>query len=402
MSRELHQQSHSSGTGGLFLGLGLGALIMYLSDPQLGRRRRALLHDQYVHTARKVQEGADVVMRDASNRAHGLMAQARGWVNHRREITDDPVLIERVRSALGRATSHPHAVEAASDQGHVSLRGVALASEADEIVACVEKVPGVKSVENLLQLHDSPEGIPSLQGGRTRPGPRMELMQDNWSPAWRSLAGAIGAGLTVAGWVRGGLNGLVMGTVGGGLLARATTNRDMKSIFGVGPTCRGVVVQKAIHVNAPVEEVYRHWRIENFPQWMSHVREVTPLGENRHHWVVDGPAGVPVEWNAEITNAIENRELEWRSEAGSMVDNAGRVVFTPENGGTRVQVTLCYIPIGGVVGHAVATALGSDPKSRMDDDLMRFKSLIETGHPAHDAAARRGAAGGWPASEARH
>lgn len=398
-----HQESTPSGNGGFHLlaGLGLGALIMYLGDPQSGRRRRALLKDQYVHTARKVQQGTDVVLRDATNRAHGLVSSARGWIEHRREEADDPVLMGRVRAALGRATSHPHAVEVQSIAGAVTLRGVALASEADALVAAIEKVPGVKSVDNQLQLHDSPEGIPSLQGGVPRRGMRMELMQDNWSPAWRSIAGAIGAGLTVAGWIRGGFNGLALGTMGGGLLARAASNRDMKSILGVGPTCRGIVVQKAIHIDAPVEDVYAHWSVENFPQWMSHVRQVIPLGGNRHHWVVDGPAHVPVEWDAEITRTVENSEMEWRSAAGSMVDNAGRVRFTPENGGTRVQLTLCYIPIAGLVGHAVAKVFGSDPKSLIDDDLMRFKSLIETGRPAHDAAARR-AQLGWQGSEARH
>ena len=60
------------------------------------------------------------------------------------------------------------------------------------------------------------------------------------------------------------------------------------------------------------------------------------------------------------------------------------------------------MPPAGVIGHAVAKALGSDPRSRMDDDLMRFKSLIETGRPPHDAAARRGISRFWPFSAVRH
>jgi uncharacterized membrane protein len=31
------------------------------------------------------------------------------------------------------------------------------------------------------------------------------------------------------------------------------------------------------------------------------------------------------------------------------------------------------------VGHAVARLLGADPKRELDDDLLRFKSLLETG-----------------------
>lgn len=405
MAGEHHDASpRSHGNGGLLLlgGMGLGALFMYLGDPQLGRRRRALLRDQYTHAARKLQCGTDVVLRDAANRAHGLVAAARGRVAHGREHADDAVVAERVRAALGRVTSHPHAVEVSTNDGHVDVKGVALSREHQAIVSCIRKVPGVRSVADHLQVYESPQRIPSLQGGVTRRGARPEFLQDNWSPAWRSLAGAIGAGLTLAGWIRGGLGGLLMGTAGGGLLARAATNADVRSILGVGAACRGVVVQKTIHVDAPVEEVYRHWTIENFPQWMSHVRQVTPLGVNRHHWVVDGPAQVPVEWESEITRTVENRSMEWRSAAGSMIDNAGRVTFAPHGGGTRVQVTLCYMPIAGMIGHAVAKALGSDPRSRMDDDLMRFKSLIETGRPPHDAAGRRGPPAWQPPSSARH
>ena len=169
-----------------------------------------------------------------------------------------------------------------------------------------------------------------------------------------------------------------------------------------GAARRGIVVEKSVHVAASVDDVFRHWTIENFPQWMSHVKEVTPLGGNRHHWVVEGPAGVPVEWNSEITSAVDDTAIEWRSEAGSMIDNAGRVHFAPEGDGTRVQVTLCYMPPAGALGHVVAKALGADPESRMDDDLMRFKALIETGRPAQDAAARQGTPGVFPPSESRH
>jgi len=38
------------------------------------------------------------------------------------------------------------------------------------------------------------------------------------------------------------------------------------------------------------------------------------------------------------------------------------------------------------VGHAIASLFGADPKSEMDDDLMRMKSFIETGHQPRDAA----------------
>jgi len=68
------------------------------------------------------------------------------------------------------------------------------------------------------------------------------------------------------------------------------------------------------------------------------------------------------------------------------VQHEGEVRFEPENSGTRVTVCLCYVPPAGAFGHAVASLFGADPKSEMDADLMRMKTMIETGKRPHDAA----------------
>jgi uncharacterized membrane protein len=375
---------------GLLL-VGVGAALMYFFDPQNGRRRRALAQDRYQYTVRKLQEGKRVVVRDAAYRASGLVAQAQRVVKRQGLSPDDAVLQERVRAALGRIVSHPHAVETRAQDGCITLGGAVLAAEADSLLACVKGVRGVRSVENRLSVFDEPGQIPSLQGGVARTGERAEWMQRNWSPANRAAAGALGAGLAVFGLFRGGLGGLVLGALGSGLVARAATNQDLRSIVGAGADCQGVRIRKAIHIAAPVERVFEYWaNFENFPQWMSHVRSVRDEGANRYHWIVDGPAGVPVEWHSELHDVIENRQMGWRSLPGSMVDHSGRVQFEDDGaGGTRVQVNLCYLPIAGMVGHAVAKAFGTDPKSEMDADLMRLKSRIETGILPHDAAARR-------------
>jgi uncharacterized membrane protein len=70
-----------------------------------------------------------------------------------------------------------------------------------------------------------------------------------------------------------------------------------------------------------------------------------------------------------------------------MVDNAGYVLFEPlDDNQTEVTVRLNYNPPAGPIGHAVAKVFGADPKSEMDQDLMRMKSLLETGRFPHDAA----------------
>ena len=139
-------------------------------------------------------------------------------------------------------------------------------------------------------------------------------------------------------------------------------------------------VHKTIHVRAPVEEVFRVWNdYAEFPRFMTHVREVT-LDGGRSRWVVDGPLGLRATWNAEVTAFEANRLLAWRSLPGSRVENRGVIRFEPQpDGTTRLDIRLSYNPPGGALGHGVARLLGADPKHSMDDDLLRFKSLVEEG-----------------------
>ncbi len=55
-------------------GAGLGAGLMYLFDPRMGRRRRALARDKMISMAHEAREAADVVAKDMRSRAQGLAA----------------------------------------------------------------------------------------------------------------------------------------------------------------------------------------------------------------------------------------------------------------------------------------------------------------------------------------
>jgi len=69
------------------------------------------------------------------------------------------------------------------------------------------------------------------------------------------------------------------------------------------------------------------------------------LGGGRSHWVVEGPAGVPVSWDAVVTRFVPNQVLAWKSEPGSAVPNAGVIRFEPTgDGDTRVDIRLSYNP----------------------------------------------------------
>lgn len=179
----------------------------------------------------------------------------------------------------------------------------------------------------------------------------------------------------------------------------------------------GIRVDKAITVDRPRAEVYRFWReLSNLPRFMRHVEAVQVHG-NHSHWVVRAPAGRRVEWDAEIINEIENELIGWRSLPGSEVQNAGSVHFqdAPAGRGTVVRVELQYNPPAGPLGALVAKMWGEEPGQQIQDDLHRFKQLMETGEiptttgqPAggetaiaeRDAAVREASEESFPASDA--
>jgi uncharacterized membrane protein len=64
------------------------------------------------------------------------------------------------------------------------------------------------------------------------------------------------------------------------------------------------------------------------------------------------------------------------------------IQFERVNGGTRLDVEMSYTPPAGVLGHVVAKLFGADPKSELDEDLLRMKTFLETGKAPRDAAAK--------------
>jgi hypothetical protein len=205
----------------MIAGVGLGAGLMYFLDPTRGRARRARLQGQLTRLTHEACHAADVVSRDATNRAQGLWAEARSAVSG--TTPDDRTLAERVRAHLGRCVSHPRAIAVTAHEGTVTLSGPVLAREVNGVVGAIGNVPGVRRVESRLEIHRDAD-IPALQGGVSRTGARAELAQKNWSPTTRTLAGAVGVGLMGNCLVQRDLTACVLGTIGFGLFLRATTN----------------------------------------------------------------------------------------------------------------------------------------------------------------------------------
>jgi uncharacterized membrane protein len=141
-------------------------------------------------------------------------------------------------------------------------------------------------------------------------------------------------------------------------------------------------VRESVTIGRSPAELYRFWReFQNLPRFMRHLESVRDLGEGRSHWVATAPAGMRVEWDAEITNDVPDERISWRSLPGASVRHEGTVEFLPAPGdrGTEVHVELIYQPPAGAVGVAIAKLFGEEPKQQINEDLRRFKQMMETG-----------------------
>lgn len=132
----------------------------------------------------------------------------------------------------------------------------------------------------------------------------------------------------------------------------------------------------SVMVNAPVHQVYSLFtHFNDFPKFMSFVKEVTYYDDQRSHWVAE-VAGQH-QWDAVNENWIEDRQIAWRSYNG--MENAGKVTFqTAGSNQTRVDVFVDYNPPAGVLG-AIGEKLGAGSRfeNNLQHDLNNFARMVD-------------------------
>jgi uncharacterized membrane protein len=360
-------------------GAGLGAGLMYLLDPNKGKRRRATVRDAVVHAGHLSRHAFGKTTRDLDHHVRGLVAQvsSRSAEDH----PTDAVLAARVRAKLGRVVSYPSVVTVTAAGGRVTVSGPLLANEISRLLATVRRVRGVNEVETQLEVHQRVEELSGLRDRLQQRALQPEPLRGHWSPTERIVAVAAGGALAGYGLSRRDLAGSAMGVLGVGVLMRGLTNLTLGRLIGVGVGRRAVDIEKTIIVPAPVDQIYALWsHPQNLPRCMAHVRNVWQVADDCTHWIVTGPAGIPVAWDAEVTQRVPNELLAWQTLPGSLVSHAGTVRFErSDSTSARIDVRLRYTPPAGVLGHMLATLLGADARHVLDEDLLRFKSVLELG-----------------------
>ena len=135
---------------------------------------------------------------------------------------------------------------------------------------------------------------------------------------------------------------------------------------------------KSIIVKGNVPDIYAVWaNFENFPHFMKNIKSVEKRPDGSTHWVMDGPLGRTVEWDAETTLFEPNKRIGWHSREDSRVKTSGQVTFVElGTGQTQVNVTVQWV-VPATKGGETLAGLLADPEKRLEEDLYRFKTYVE-------------------------
>lgn len=133
--------------------------------------------------------------------------------------------------------------------------------------------------------------------------------------------------------------------------------------------------EKSMVINAPIAEVFNMWtHFPDFPNFMTHIKDVKLLSPTQSHWTVE-LAGMPLEFDAEITEIKENEHLAWKSTSG--IENSGFIHCEEVPEGTKLTVHLNYMPQSYPAEFTEKLGVGQMVENQIQEDLDNLKSKIE-------------------------
>jgi len=129
----------------------LGAGIMYMTDPKLGRSRRAWLIDKSRSFMNRTGKSFYRTGKHMANRAKGMAYEAKG-------AGED--LVSRVRTALQSVVPNAQGLDVSADrEGTVTLGGQMSAEDSRRAVSACEQLPGVRLVVSRFRVTDVSDAV---------------------------------------------------------------------------------------------------------------------------------------------------------------------------------------------------------------------------------------------------
>ena len=196
------------------------------------------------------------------------------------------------------------------------------------------------------------------------------------------LLAALGGGLVLGARPRGDSPARSIATIAGLALLGFAAHRPLAdALRKAGTQRRSADLRFSFLVDRPVEEVFAFCaNFENFPTFISALREVRDTGDGRSHWCASTQSGGEIEWNATTTKFVTNSVIGWKSVAGSPVETKGLLRFSNEGGATCVRVAIDYRVFESGFADALA-ALATPRRSReIEADIRKLDKVLTATH----------------------
>jgi hypothetical protein len=164
---------HRLGKGlALITGLAYGATMMYLLDPAVGRRRRAVIRDGVTHMRNNARWWLEHQLRNSVNHVRGSIAEMRARAKDVQ--VGDEILLERVRAQIGHVVVNASPLEIVCHHGGVLVRGPLFEGEREKIEQRLAHTRGVRywsmEVREVPPQQTATPGRQDVGHGRERVG----------------------------------------------------------------------------------------------------------------------------------------------------------------------------------------------------------------------------------------
>lgn len=145
------------------------------------------------------------------------------------------------------------------------------------------------------------------------------------------------------------------------------------------------LVQQSIEVGAPLHTVYEQiCAFENYPQFMTGVQQVVPIGSDRTHWVMDLD-GKRREFDAQITELSLDERVSWATTEGPRLSETFTlrpVDETRTNVVAQLDADLAFLMPSDRHGQETLTR-------QLKNDLVTLKGLVERDVPMLSGASSK-------------